>query len=402
MKKKTRFKKLKVTGIIIAILGITIVLVDHSFSSAKYSKGDIQMKRIENSPQYKDGKFKNPAAWKQPSFGEYASTLRDFLFGGDHRTPKKSPPIINVDLTGFNNPGNNQLNVTWLGHSSLMINIDGYKILIDPVFQERISILGPSRYNGKVPLDLNRLPPIDTVIISHNHYDHLNKFSIQFLSQKAETFFVPLGVGAQLEAWDVHRKKIVELDWWDEFQVDENLMIAAAPAQHFSGRSLSDRDQTLWVSWVIKGPHHKIYFSGDSGYFDGFKQIGDKYGPFDMTFIECGAYNEKWHHIHMFPEETVQAHIDLKGKVLHPIHWATFNLSLHSWNEPMKRLTAAVDLSNVKTATPLVGDTTVYNAYIPSEKWWEQGVGDPTLFTVSLMSFFRGRHLKSLFFCMLL
>ncbi|MCP5104016.1 MAG: hypothetical protein GY950_11585 [bacterium] len=270
----------------------------------------------------------------------------------------------------FNNPGGDQLNVTWLGHSSLMINIDGFKILTDPVFPKRVSVFGPTRFNGDVPLDINQLEEIDVVIVSHNHYDHLNKFSIRFLNERTKRFIVPLGVGAELEGWGVARGKIVELDWWDEYRVEKNLLIAATPAQHFSGRGLSDRDETLWASWVIQAPHHKVFFSGDSGYFDGFKAIGDKYGPFDMTFMECGAYNEKWHHIHMFPEETVRAHLDLRGKVLHPVHWATFNLSLHPWYEPMQRLRGAADAANVKTATPVVGETTVYNGHIPSQKWW--------------------------------
>ncbi len=172
------------------------------------------------------------------------------------------------------------------------------------------------------------------------------------------------------------RDKIIELDWWEEYKVDENLLIAATPAQHFSGRGLTDRDETLWASWVIRAPHHKIYFSGDSGYFDGFKKIGEKYGPFDMTFLETGAYNEKWHHIHMYPEETVQAHVDLRGRVLHPIHWATFNLSLHSWYDPMERLTKAADSLEVVTSTPVVGETTIYDGYIPQKKWWEEVLAD--------------------------
>lgn len=371
MKKRKRFRKLKITGIVIAVIVLVVLVVDHSLASASYSKGGKQMKQIQNSPQYKDGKFRNAVAWKQPSFREYSSTMWEFLFGGDRRTPGQPLPLRSVDLAHFNAKGDDQLNVSWLGHSSLMINIDGYKILADPVFQGRISVFGPSRFNGDVPLDIERLPEIDVVIISHNHYDHLNKFSIRALESRTRWFFVPLGVGAELEGWGVPRGKIIQRDWWQESKVAEDLMIAATPSQHFSGRSLSDRDKTLWASWVIQGPHHKVFFSGDSGYFDGFKKIGETYGPFDMTFVECGAYNEKWHHIHMFPEETVQAHLDLKGKVLHPIHWATFNLSLHPWYEPMRRLSAAAASAGVVTATPIVGETTVYNSYIPSVKWWE-------------------------------
>jgi L-ascorbate metabolism protein UlaG (beta-lactamase superfamily) len=251
-----------------------------------------------------------------------------------------------------------------------MINIEGYKILTDPVFEKSVSFFGPTRYNGETPLDTGNLPEIDLVIISHNHYDHLNKPSIELLNKKTKRFIVPLAVGAELEDSGVPREKITELDWWDEFQIDENLLIVATPAQHFSGRALNDRDKTLWASWVVQARNHKIFFSGDSGYFDGFKKIGEKYGPFNMTFIETGAYNETWHHIHMFPEETVQAHLDLQGNVLHPVHWATFKLSLHTWFDPLERLTKAADSLGVIAATPIVGETTIFNEYIPNNRWW--------------------------------
>jgi L-ascorbate metabolism protein UlaG (beta-lactamase superfamily) len=365
-------KKIINVKVLISV-GVTVLgaIIIHACSSAVYHKGDSLVGKIEDSPNNKEGKFKNSVDWEQPSFGEYLSTGWEFLFGGDQRTPETRLPRKPVDLSFFTDNGTNQLNATWLGHSSLMINIDGYKIMTDPVFEKSVSFFGPSRYNGDVPVDTTQLPEVDIVIISHNHYDHLNKTSIELLNGKTGAFLVPLAVGAELEDAGVPRDKIVELDWWEEYNHDQNLKIVATPAQHFSGRGLTDRDETLWASWVIKAPNHKIYFSGDSGYFDGFKQIGEKYGPFDMTFLETGAYNEKWHHIHMFPEETVQAHLDLGGKVLHPIHWATFNLSLHTWFDPMDRLTTTAEELEVITATPIVGETTIYNEHIPQTKWWE-------------------------------
>ena len=328
--------------------------------------------KIQGSPEYKDGKYNDMGTALNLSFTEFASTTWDFLFSDNNRTPDTELPVKQVDLSHFNSPGSGQLNVTWLGHSSLMINIDGYKILADPVFEKRISVFGPTRFNGVVPLDIRQVPPVDAIVISHDHYDHLNKLSVRGLLDKTDTFIVPLHVGALLVDWGVPRDKIVELDWWQEYRLDENLMVAAAPAQHFSGRGITDRNKTLWASWVIETPSHKIFFSGDSGYFGGFKQIGDKYGPFDMTFIECGAYGKSWPKVHMFPEQTVQAHLDLKGDVLHPIHWGTFNLALHPWYEPMERLTLAADYKNIKTATPVVGETTVYGMRIPSARWWEE------------------------------
>jgi L-ascorbate metabolism protein UlaG (beta-lactamase superfamily) len=178
-------------------------------------------------------------------------------------------------------------------------------------------------------------------------------------------------VGAELENMGVPREKIIELDWWDEIILFEDFMVALTPGQHFSGRGLFDKDETLWGSFVVRGPKHKIFFSGDSGYFEGFKQIGDKYGPFDLTFLECGAYNERWHLVHMFPEETVQAHIDLKGKILQPIHWGTFDVSLHSWYDPMVRISRAADSLGIKLSTPIVGETITINENLQTERWWE-------------------------------
>lgn len=357
---------------IVTSISIFVFLI--SCSPDHYNVRDSRMDKIVHSPQYKEGKFSNEIPWEQPSFSNGFSIMWDFLFKGDQRTPDSVLPRKNVDIRFFNDPGKDQLNVTWLGHSSLMINIDGYKILTDPVFENKVTFFGPSRYNGDIPLDIDQVSDVDVVIISHNHFDHLNHFSIRKLDEKVKQFIVPLGVGAILEAWGVQRAKITELDWWDSIPITDEFSITATPAQHFSGRGLTDRNETLWASWVIKGPKHKIFFSGDSGYFEGFKQIGEKFGPFDITFLETGAYNENWHHIHMFPEETVQASIDLKGKILHPIHWATFNLSLHSWFDPMERLTRAADSLNVQTALPVVGETTVFGKYIPQKKWWQENI----------------------------
>lgn len=220
---------------------------------------------------------------------------------------------------------------------------------------------------------------VDVVIVSHNHYDHLNKYSIQLLTEKTGLFVVPAGVGAQLKNWGVPEDKIREMTWWKELTVGDDLMVAATPAQHFSGRGLTDRNKTLWASWVIQTPGHRVFFSGDSGYFDGFKEIGDHYGPFDMTFLECGAYDEKWYPVHMYPEETVKAHQDLRGKILHPIHWATFNLGLHPWFEPMERLASAAEKASVTAVTPIVGETTVLGTEMNVTRWWETLIADRRL-----------------------
>jgi L-ascorbate metabolism protein UlaG (beta-lactamase superfamily) len=231
--------------------------------------------------------------------------------------------------------------------------------------------VGPTRFQDELALNGEEFPDIDAVIISHDHYDHLNKYSVRKLINRTGLFIVPSGVGARLVKWGVSEQKIVELRWWEEHILDNNLTIAATPAQHFSGRGLFDRNKTLWASWAIFTKKHSLYFSGDSGYFDGFKRIGDTYGPFDMTFIECGAYNKSWPKVHMFPEQTVQAHRDLGGKVLQPIHWATFNLSLHSWYEPMERLVSEAGKEGVKVSLPVIGKTVNSDDLHLSDLWWQ-------------------------------
>ncbi len=214
---------------------------------------------IEPSPQYTNAKFNTKTEPIQISVSDFATNTWEFLFGGQDRIPDSVLPTTPVNLSYFTNSTGHQLNANWLGHSSLMINIDGYRILIDPVFEKRISILGPTRFNGEVPLLIDDVPAVNAVIISHDHYDHLNKFSVQHLHAKTEKFIVPLGVGELIEKWGVPRQKIVELDWWQEYHFDEHLMFAATPAQHFSGRGLTDRNKTRWASWVVKTPMHPWY-----------------------------------------------------------------------------------------------------------------------------------------------
>ena len=350
---KKRSKLLKINSIILFSLILITMTINQSCSSASYDEGDKVLNKILKSKQYKDGKFINYNSFEELSLWQGLGVFWDMTFVGNNRTPDDSIPRRMVDLKYFNNKDDDHLSVTWLGHSSLMINIDGYKILTDPVLESSLTWVGPSRYNGDIPVNMNDIVDIDVIVISHNHYDHLNEFSIEFLNERTKLFVVPLMVGAQLESWGVSRDKIMEFDWWDEHNYDENLLIAATPSQHFSGRGVSDKNETLWASWVIRTKNHNIYFSGDTGYSQSFKDIGKKYGPFDLTMLECGAYNEKWKNVHMFPEQTVQAHLDLNGKVLHPIHWGTFNLALHPWYEPMHRVSAAAEKNNVNLALPI-------------------------------------------------
>lgn len=304
------------------------------------------------------------------TFKENVMLLWEFFFEKAERIPNEPLPQKTVEVQDIYDGKRNGLKAAWLGHSTLLINLDGNIILTDPVFEEKVSIVGPTRFNSNLPLELENLPYVDVIIISHDHYDHLNKYSVVNLSQKTERFIVPLGVGRRMRNWGVAEEKIVELNWWQEVALNSGLTIAATPSRHFSGRGLFDRNKTLWASWVIRTGSKKVFFSGDSGYFAGFKEIGEKYGPFDLTFLECGAYNENWKAVHMFPEETVQAHIDLRGKILQPIHWATFNLSLHPWYEPMERLTNAARQQGVGVSTPIMGRVVNYEKAVVADLWW--------------------------------
>ena len=364
-------KSLKRPGKIIITLMLifagSIFTINTVLSAAQYDQGDHPLNKIQASPQYKDGKFTNPKVLEMnPSFG----MLKKYLFGKEQRSPDDTLPQNQIDLNLLESADSSYLKVTNAGHSSLLIHMDGYRILTDPVYEAKISPMGPTRFNQDIPIDPIELKDIDVVVISHNHYDHLNKFSIQTIHPEVTLFLVPLGVGAQLEKWGVPREKITELDWWDSFDFDEKLTITSTPSQHFSGRGITDRNETLWTSYVIASLDHNIYFSGDSGYFDGFKTIGDKYGPFDIAFMECGAYNTEWADVHMFPEETVQASLDLKAHYVWPIHWGTYNLALHDWFDPMKRVTMAAEANGVRLLTPIFGQVIEYPGRMQTEKWW--------------------------------
>lgn len=268
------------------------------------------------------------------------------------------------------------LAVTWYGHASALIELDGHFILADPVWSDRVSpspAIGPKRLHP-VPVPLDSLPPLAAIIISHDHYDHLDLPTVQILIRtQSAPFIVPIGIGAHLRQWGVAEKRIVELDWDDQHNIGE-LTLTCTEARHFSGRGLT-RNDTLWASWALAGPHHRVYFGGDTGYTAAFVEIGAQYGPFDLTLMPIGAYDKNWPDIHMNPEQAVQAHLDLRGGSLLPIHWATFDLAFHAWAEPIERLLTAaaqpgVGLDSVPLLVPqpgqrvTPGDTT--------RPWWNE------------------------------
>jgi len=263
-----------------------------------------------------------------------------------------------------------------LGHSSVLIQLDGEYVLTDPVFSERASPVqwvGPKRFHP-LPMSVQDLPALKAVIISHDHYDHLDKASVRILDKKVEHFIVPTGVGSHLQNWGVKKDKITELAWWQSFSIG-SLQFTATPAQHFSGRGLTDRDKTLWASWVIAGRDVRLFFSGDSGYFGGFREIGERLGPFDLTLIETGAYNDLWSEVHMKPEESVQAHLDLRGRAMVPIHNSTFDLALHDWFEPLERAQLAAEAQGVTLLTPIIGAPVNVHTPAPTQAWWREFIG---------------------------
>ncbi len=335
-----------------------------------------RLERMQAAPNYKDGKFENTIeTLMNMSFSTFRKVLKEQLFSsGAARKPKDQIVTVPFSSTSFSNVDSSKVAITWFGHSTILIRLDGITILVDPVLVgERTSMfpfVGPKRFNYDKHISLDELPPIDLVLISHDHYDHLDYPTVKELASKIEKFYVPLGVGAHMEHWGVPSANIVELNWWDEVEFSD-LKLALTPTRHFSGRAIRDRFKTLWGSWVISGKSKNLYFSGDSGYFPGFKEIGEKYGPFDLTFMECGAYNEGWSEIHMFPEETAQAHLDVKGKLLMPIHWGKFDLSLHPWKESVERLTKKANTENITLVTPQVGQMFILPNTITFTNWWE-------------------------------
>lgn len=372
-------KLIKMIGIIIGsvilillIIGILFVNLSSEFGGNHTDEDKV---RYSKSEHFKEGKFENLSkANMDMSFGEIMTSLVDYVKGVPNSEPNFTLPVEKVDsLNWEQNDSTNRL--VWFGHSSFLLKLDGKNILLDPMLGEVPAPhpwLGGKRYAKELPIEIQKLPRIDAVLISHDHYDHLDYGSIQLLKNKVNQFMVPMGVGAHLKEWGIEETRIQEFDWWQETTY-EHIGLAFTPSRHFSGRGLTNRFSTLWGSWVIKGENKSLYFSGDSGYGDHFKTIGTKYGPFDFAMMECGQYNEKWADIHMMPEQTVQAAIDVKSKMTMPIHWGAFTLSMHTWTDPVERFINQANKLGLKHLIPKIGgEIDLANLNSNYQVWWEK------------------------------
>ena len=324
---------------------------------------------MQASPQWRDDKFDNPLPRIDAPAGKM---IRALAFGGaPFRKPTDAVPVVARTKSDYDEPPASGLRVTWLGHSILLLEIDGQRVLIDPVWGARtspVSFAGPKHFFPP-PLPLSELPEIDAVIISHDHYDHLDMPTVKALLARGVRWIVPLGVGAHLVKWGVPESAITELDWWDDVAVG-GLTITATPARHFSGRSLTDQSRTLWAGYAITGSAQRVFYSGDTALHDEFVAIGERLGPFDLTMIESGAYSALWADVHLGPEQAVLAHKLVRGAVMLPVHWGMFDLALHGWTEPMERVLVAADSQQVRVVSPRPGEMVEPSLSGVQQRWW--------------------------------
>ncbi|QCP52990.1 hydrolase [Trinickia violacea] len=331
-----------------------------------------ELSRSHLSPQHDGERFRNVKPRPVEGFRKMLSITWNVLFNKPGGTvPAGALPLDALTREQLDAAPDRSL--YRLGHSTMLLKLRGQFWLTDPVFGERASPfkrVGPKRFHAP-PIALADLPPLAGVILSHDHYDHLDRETVLALAETTRLFLTPLGVGDRLIEWGIDAAKIRQLDWWQNVERD-GLSLTATPAQHFSGRSLFDGNSTLWASWVIVDGDLRVFFSGDTGYFDGFKTIGERLGPFDVTLLETGAYDAQWPYVHMQPEDTVQAHVDLRGRWLMPVHNGTFDLAMHRWQEPFERVTGLTAARGIALSTPRMGERLDLAEPHRGERWWRE------------------------------
>lgn len=329
--------------------------------------------KFEKSPQWDGKKFNNQSETTMDiSLSTLPGMLKEQFTDRDVRSPKKPLPIIPFDAKAFaQNPAVPQF--IWYGHSALLLQLHGKNLLIDPMLGDDAAPIAPfssKRFTENTLDIIDTLPPIDAILMTHDHYDHLDFDSIQKLKDKVDTYFVALGVSRHLEKWGIPAEQVTEFDWWDEITF-EGIQITFTPSRHFSGRGAFDRAKSLWGGWVFKTEYHSIYWSGDGGHDTHFAEIGEKFGPFDWAFMECGQYNERWHAIHMYPEEAVQAARDAKANMAMAVHWGGFALALHRWQDPIERFVAKAKEQDLPICTPQIGEIITMHQEPTLKHWWE-------------------------------
>jgi L-ascorbate metabolism protein UlaG (beta-lactamase superfamily) len=332
----------------------------------------LRLEKIHHLANYREGALQNQSVTlMQPEGVSFFKVLNAFLFEKHpNKVPDKALPYIAPNLNG--SPKSNAPEIIWFGHSSYLIKMEGLRILVDPVFSKTpspFSFIGSKAFLGTDVIKAEEFKNIDILLITHDHYDHLDYNSILKIAPQVKTIVTSLGVGEHLEKWGIKADKINELSWNESLTLFSSLKLTAVPARHFTGRKFK-RNQTLWSAFVLKTANYQLFLGGDSGYDTHFAKIGEEFGPFDLALLECGQYNAYWPHIHMFPEETVQAAIDLRAKVLMPVHWGKFSLAMHPWNEPIKRVVLAAAAKQLPLVTPKLGETVILNQHLPTENWW--------------------------------
>jgi L-ascorbate metabolism protein UlaG (beta-lactamase superfamily) len=360
---------LVIISVLVLVILITVIVINQ-VSFGKHPTG-ARLSRIQKSPNFKDGSFQNLNF--TPVFAEDASKM-DMIRDGIFKISKRKMPsiVLPSKKTNLKSLDSEKDVLVWFGHSSYFMQIDGKKFLIDPVFSGSASPFSfmVKSFKGSDIYTPDDFPDIDYLFITHDHWDHLDYQTVLKLKSKIGKVITSLGTGAHLEYWGFDPKNIIELDWNDKATLESGFVVTATPGRHFSGRTFK-RNQSIWNSFVLQTPSKNIFIGGDSGYDTHFATIGAEHGPFDLALLECGQYNKSWKYIHMLPEQTVQAAIDLKAKTMMPVHWAKFALGLHAWDEPIERVTKEAHRLNVPIIHPMIGETINMNQFEPTAEWWK-------------------------------
>jgi L-ascorbate metabolism protein UlaG (beta-lactamase superfamily) len=347
----------------LALIGAVTFQLPAFGGSAKGAR----LERMHGSPQFIEGRFENTP--RQDTDGSLVRLYKLYA-QGQVREPRFAIPVMAPDSGALQTPPRPGMRAIWFGHASTLIEIDGVRVMVDPVFANIVSPIpvGLQRFHAP-PVPLEQLPRIDAVMISHDHYDHLDMKTVQHLAARGTRFLVGLGIGAHLERWGVPDAQIIEMDWWDSIEIN-GVRIDCTPARHYSGRKRMN-NPTLWASWAVRGPTHSVYYSGDTGYAGHFAEIRRRLGAMDLTVMKVGAYGTPWLDIHMDPESAVKAHGDLGGTAMLPVHWATFNLAYHAWEEPIVRTLAAAQAVNARVITPRIGEVFEFGAPFVNVPWYD-------------------------------